>query len=857
MATHSATETAKVSHDHKPVEGGPTPNPTLIDLSMPEAPNSSAPPPGVDSRPFVPMSFLSSMLGDPPPHGAADRATGATEAESVESVVSVESAVQKDELWLGVRILDSIPDMPLAFAKTGGSLLSAVLDGTLDVGVSGAKHSATIKVSNDDTRESRRVAIPLDVETFRRRHADGAVLVGDRTRALATLMVGAVTSSGAACEANAGFGVAPLVDALRGGASLITLHYDTWKAPVGAVAVSAASFHASEADALASERPLPFESVPEPDTPEALAAASAKFGEFVAESAMLRTVTTPPRTEETRTLRKQRVYPSLPGLHKSFTSAPTGHTTIEAITHAASGLTADQLEDILRVTTTVALENEEERARQMLADAAVPGLGASKWRDAAARSVQLIIRFGDYHVDGAQTLAPNGTVRFEAAENWQPGPMRDLLRESFDCDNVTTEAMRKARQIGLSPFADHRYGEDGAFRSFDPDYDPVRHPWTTAVRNALSHDYVLAFTIVGATTGEGTKATHDKQSDAKGAKKTTTAAGHAVPIFLPAGQLLRAMRRGDDADAAELQDDPSTSIAHRTAVDGLRHDCIFPPNKLKALPAAERPAYASAERLVEHHAAHGIAPMAIDGTVTSETALYLDDPAQRKAFRALAEQEGAAAKRLGAVMASRVVDLTSIGRDGGHGFYLHFVEATLPTAFGDDPALRKAGEASYQFVFAPTDAAGVATDGIAGASPEQVHKGEYALVPMQRLCVARGEAMDLVRRETARHALAPRKPATNASMVTETDARNAKLCMKHLQDLHEALQARGSTYGDNLPTGAFVELHVTPRMLWGNPNSVLRTVEKVGQLALHGQVAVHDLSAFGEGAAFVTIAFVA
>jgi hypothetical protein len=780
------------------------------------------------------------------------------------------AAAAPPTIWLHADVVAQLPDNSLAFAKTGGTLLSAVIDGTIDVAVSGARFSVPVRVQRSKAdgppgamAATQHVAIELDPARYATTSttAGPEVLVDQRYELMVALNVGAVTSAGAACDAHAGFGLSPLGPALDAGFALIGLRYSQWDQLVGSIALT--NLHLQQtATALPPRTPAPSSPLVAPGAPSrpvapigggggapthlahrtvedtaataSLEAAVPHFVEYVNGANELR--------------EKELVYPKSPHLSKSFTWAPKGFTTIDAIMHTSTGLSADQLEEVLAATATVGNYNDVAAAARMVQEAAVPGAAAAEFRTEAARAIHLAVRMAtDYHVDGVARQEADGRVHFQAAESWLPFAQRTFLKESNDCDGSGLLCARLARQIGVSPYGDDRYdAQTGAFRSLDPAYDPAKHKWTTAVRNALAHTDVFLFTIVGATSGEGTKAISAGDAATGGLPPPPTAAGHAVAMLLEPSEVLRALSLGDSAAV----DAPAAAELAR-----IRFARLYPPGKVRALPEAERAHYASVEALRAHHQHLEVHPLSLDGTVTSEMRIHLQ-PAERKKASRLAKQESVAARRLGAVMASRLVDLTSTNPAGGHAFYLDFVEATLPHAFGDDPALRAVGQAAYQFVFVPVDERGNATRGQAGATPEAIDGGQYALVPLWRLNAESGAAIDRVREETVLHTLPDRDPARGADTINESERRAATSGLKYMADLDAALKKRSDAFGEDRPAGAYIELHVTPRMMWGNPNSVRKTAQKVLSSALHGQVHIHRLDSIAPDAALAVISFI-
>jgi hypothetical protein len=805
-------------------------------------------------------------------------------------------SAERPKLWMTARVQDRTPDMASAFARAGGSLLAATVDGAIDIGVSGAFSSAVFMASDQrEQSEQRELLLGLDPGFYHvhGRGAERAVLVPSRASINATLTLGAVTSSGAACEANAGFGTCSLAEVIRCGTGLVAMAYDEWPAQVGSVSLRDVQFWEGSQEDAGHGFALPARVVEDDEWPNllppgtrpplasraALEGASEKFNNFLTEAALLRRADLP---DELRAdyPRAPRVYKALPGLHKSITSAPTGHTTIEAIMHAPTSLTADQLEVVLRAMTQVGLHeglsSEQERAAAdavYLEATAAPGVAASAQARVAAAGIHLAIRTAtDYHVDGAVGFGPNGGLRFEGAENWPFGPLRDFLKQGGDCDDSGTLFMRTVRQVGLAPFDMERYDAQGRFHSLDPAFDPLKHPWTRAARNALGFDYVAAFAIVGATTGSG--------SDVKnGELAPSTAAGHAVPLFLPVGDLIDAMGAGDAGDAAELQaagreealPEALRSEVGRRAAGIMRQAALMPANKLRALPAhqlgaqagalglqpeqSERELFGDTEMLRASAQRRGVRPLALDGTVTSE--MTLTHPPERvDEMRAHAQRENAAADKMGPLMGSRRTDLTDIGPrvEGGysHGFYLAGVELTVPNM---SRALREIGAAASQFVIAPLDTQGGSVPGACGASPRDLDSGRFALHPMQRMCKGKAHAWDLILEETLAHAAPARDAAELGGQVTALEQRNAKALREELRKLNDLLRRREASYDADAPRGAFIELHISPRMIWGNPHAVRATLEKISMNALHGHVDLYEMDDLAPGATFAAVRF--
>lgn len=770
-----------------------------------------------------------------------------------------------------------IPDNSMAFAKTGGTLLSAVIDGTIDLSVSGAVFSVPVRVrrpAGDGPQGSmaalQHVAVELDPHRYEVKMTESGpeVQIDTRYELMAALNIGTVTSGGAACDAHAGFGLSPLGEALNSGIALIGLRYSQWDQLVGSLVMTNFRLTSTSmapgtttttppsplvpnTSSVGPEKPsttpvAPIGAAPTvsvADTPMAYRIVKDVEVSVALEEAVPHFVAYVNGSNELR--ENELIYTKSPHLSKSFTWAPRGYTTIDSIMHTGTGLNADQLEEVLAATATVGNYNDGEAAARMLKAASVPGEAASEFRTEAARAIHLAVRLAtDYHVDGVARQEADGRVHFQAAESWLPFAQRTFFKESNDCDGSGLLGARLARQVGVSPYGDDRYdAETGAFHSLDPTYDPARHPWTTAVRNALSHTDTFAFTIVGATSGEGTKVVTPSKDATVAEAPPPVAAGHAVAMLLDPSSVLHALSLGDPTGV------------DRDKLARIRLATLYPPGKVRALPEAERAHYATVEAMHAHHQQLDVHPLSLDGTVTSEMRIHLEGQ-ERKNARELAHHESEAAKKLGAVMASRLVDLTSTDPGGGHSFYLDFVEVTLPMAFGDSPALREIGQAAYQFVFVPLNAAGDVQSGLAGATPEALDRRQFGLVPLWRLDAESGAAIDRVREETVLHTLPPRDPTRGIDTIDEGERRAATASLKYMGDLDIELKKRGEAFGEGRPTGAYVELHISPRMLWGNPNSVRQTAKKVLSTALHGQVHIHHFDSVAPEAALAVIGFI-
>jgi hypothetical protein len=109
--------------------------------------------------------------------------------------------------------------------------------------------------------------------------------------------------------------------------------------------------------------------------------------------------------------------------------------------------------------------------------------------------------------------------------------------------------------------------------------------------------------------------------------------------------------------------------------------------------------------------------------------------------------------------------------------------------------------------------------------------------------------------ETLAHAAPTRDPAQLGAQVNALEQRNAKALREELRKLDELLRRREASYDADAPRGTFIELHVSPRMVWGNPHAVRSTLEKISMNALHGHVDVYEMDDLAPGATFAVVRF--
>lgn len=771
--------------------------------------------------------------------------------------------------WLHAEFTHTGTPLTSAFMENGGAMNSVVFAGTIDLAISGSKASTVVSLKsdmnadNDENQDENEVDIGQDqshqtpVSSKEIRHhvaiampdaiEDGVVTIDPGIMVLALLNVGALCTSGANAEVHGGFGYSSLVKTLKDKEALLSIKYGRWMPLQNVVMLT--NVHLREGSDPKSKvvdwkigKTLHAPPGVEQMGPKKVAASFVNM------------------VQQSNTKRAQQfVYPYLPGLTKIFAAVPvTGFAPVESLLHTPTSLNADQLEHFMRAMIRIALQQDDVEIQKMKQETqSPPALGTSSpWRTVAARAMHLAIRMStDYREDGAVTLDGNNQPTVVALESFLPHAVRSIFDETNDCDGSTLMAMRLGRQIGVSPFGDDRYrSSDGQFVSLDPGYDDSRHWATRAIRNALGHTHTLVFNIVGASSGEGAKVVDKETGEPK-----VQVAGHAVPVFLPTATALEAL------DAGEYD----RSEADRASISAARARIFYPEGKLRAVASPEQLEVLLASTNAEIAAAgiyklrrdhlsglkqESLTPFAIDGTITSEMDMHAPGAeAKTRAQQARATLQGFA--RLGPIVADRVVDLTTLGSNYTNAFYHDLVEGVIAGHIGDDPELVSLDAAAHNFTYANVDAVrerqGDKID--IGASASSVHTGEMALIPLVRLTSEDVTMHNAMRQMVRLHSMPPRR--STATHRAKSEIVNAQASTDALHELGLRLSKRSSNMQDsnnsksddtlsndryNTPA-TFLEMYVSPRAMWRNPNAIKHLIERVDMIAQRGQVDLIDL----------------
>ena len=433
--------------------------------------------------------------------------------------------------------------------------------------------------------------------------------------------------------------------------------------------------------------------------------------------------------------RQKIVYPASPYLTKAVARAPVGlngssYTLASSVNDPLPGFSDAGVEALLRACLEVCCPEDRHKAaiermakRPSHADAkllAEPFASALSMYQAITKP---------YRVDGTPVVLPGGTQMVEA-ESWLMEPSRSILTAD-DCDGSASCVLGVINaSVALLHRAPAQEEAPGAFVHM------------RAVGRLFDTFYVCGVSVLGATAGHAAAATDDAPA----------VAGHAVAIALPKRAAARALAEGAAAtigkkavhsDASETgglprcarRATPRSSRRRRWRTSGGRGLGGGAQNRGGALRHRRR----AVERLDARvrRRAPGPPPLAMEGTAAADGRLYTHDDATRAQRHDDALHDKEVAKLISPCVARNCSRLDAAGRGAKHGFYSAFVELSLSTRspLFDDARLRELNAATPHLVLinkAVRPGADVADPKLhgAGASPEQLAKNDFALVPL-------------------------------------------------------------------------------------------------------------------------------
>ena len=363
-----------------------------------------------------------------------------------------------------------------------------------------------------------------------------------------------------------------------------------------------------------------------------------------------------------------------------------------------------------------------------------------------------------YRVDGTPVVEPTG-IRMVQSESWRAEPVRSILHAD-DCDGSACSAIsvvKRATEIANT---------EGA-----------NLPHLRALGNSLGAHYVFGTSVLAANAGHADAAN----------EHTEQIAGHAIALAIPKVSFLLALERGG---AGNIQGAPVVAVKDREAVAEARFDALYP-EALRAkiakrlAPDAEQPfaSYTNLKWSKYARRATGFQPLSMEGTTLASSCLYKHDHAERERRKAAYAKDKEVATRL-APNITRTHKTLDSGEKGTHAFYKALVELSISMTHPlfTHKALRTLGVASphYRFIRPREDEPMER----AGASPEDLALGNFALMPLWEVNKTDGALLDKAHAEAAANTLPMRQePLT----LDEHDVKCLEASESALRTLHAQL----------------------------------------------------------------------
>jgi hypothetical protein len=739
------------------------------------------------------------------------------------------------------------PDNLIAMVRSQVTKMSDnTFDSIINLGFGRGCFSANFFGANNYRESNIRIPLPIpDTNVLLLDAEDASVFKYKPTDLLVVnVRLFCVTANGVPnAVSNGGYGLVSLHELLKENYVTIPIKYDQYDQIVGVVSLRNPRVVFATRDARA--RVIHPQSSAVEHMEQEGKTIDAYFEEMVMRIAHLRLKTLP--------------YSDLPNLTKFWVTLPQGMTMLSTISTTHSAMSADQLEELIACMFRHAVNDKEIEIQTMVKEEMRPSLEFSeKYAAICARVLHLIIRRMNYYADRVLFQDMYGNMRQEAVDNFDHSPSADPLNGSEDCDGSSNEAIRVIRQIGLAPYG--RYNEQGDFLSDDVGYDEKKHVMTSVLRDGLFHH--MAFTaIVAAYSAQGTDIVAGN----------TSLAGHMAPFLVPIWNAHSALVRGTnvrrilrkskhdglDSDEKLVAGLPEKNLLDLTGdvIDKAYAGALMPASRLMALPLEDRPRKLSPSAWMKSFAdrrnhVKGIHALLLDGTVTNDEVLHIENSAEREAHLDAAERMNRLKETIGGTIGMDF-EISLVCKDGTGSKNKFVHELVEVTACVDTPELRALGLACRAYcttAFNPSNAT-VALK--SGTTVQQLYDGMYAWVPMEFMDVQRGSIYDQLVARVLDQTMPARQRSPKGQLYHEDDfnVNNSKKSVQSLMDLNNAnLEDAGMTTVNDPLT-----VHVYARTLWNSPQSVAHACERFKSLHRPIRIIHTPLEQFGKGAAHVSV----
>lgn len=731
----------------------------------------------------------------------------------------MDGSVPKRRYWLRFDATQSEPDFMGIFMEGGGAINAAATRWHTDFALTGSKASVHSPLLRHDLREIR-IPIP-ESEILGHSTDDEGVCVDLRSEMrmnVATSRIGAAIN-GTLVSSVSGQGsehLYRLLAPMKGGKghAQVGLVYAAWMAHAANVGMSNMRVVCSHEEG-GQEQTCKVRFVRRPEETRQVRASAGQWLERYAQKAWA--------------VRQVLVYPPSPTLTKAVFKEPVGingrgYSLLHDALVRAAPLSLAALESLYKAALASTFGGNDEKQREFNTLTGTPGMGAAKEAARVATATSIAVsHMVAYRADGRNFVSARG-ADFAPAESWLHQPQRSPI-EANDCDGSALLAVGMLRAV----------------REMKP-AELELHPTLCSVRNAIHPYYEVGIAVVGASSAEassvpagddGAKGTHD-----------AAVAGHAIAIMVPTLGMLRSLAKATGKKLGRTEQ-LIMGAESAAAVENARFDAFFPSSVVETLPVSDK---ALLEKGWKHarddeESFTTILPvLGIEGTTPAHATLYETNPQQRAKDENGARNDDKAFAKVAPNVFRSVKQMHVLGGASGstHRFYRDIVEVTFARDFPlyQNKAVRNLSAAATQYVFAretPGDAVRVA-----GASPRDLHKNEYILVPLIQLNAEVANELDEASKDAMKDVMPPRPHGPMQLTVFQTKAYKQSIeALQELRAKFDGAKTEGGVEGAHEVT-----YQVAYSTLVHNPAAVKHFCSVLGSAAVTCSVDVSPLADF-------------
>ena len=712
--------------------------------------------------------------------------------------------VVPEKMFLEFDAIQSEPPFEKIFLATGGSISAAASRASTDFAVSGSKVSTVADLS--DT-----YALTVRIEVHPSQFALSkdepmSIVMNNRTKLLACTSRSGAAINGSIVNSVSGQGAAYLSKILKNGTSCaaVPLTYSSWQAHSAVVSLS--NFKLVDEK----DRHYNIRFVKDEKRDEALKAAENVMSSYADGAWNMR--------------QKVLVYPYSPSLTKVVARVPVGsndsgysfvHDVCQPVSSEFSYTTINSL---LEQCINVELQFVQEDVEAFLEDTKLPGIKAAKrgGRPVAAAMSIAANFLTSYRADGRTSVMPTGSIAV-AAESWLRQVPRMSGIDANDCDGSALQINNILSVVSSAPARVRQ-----AF------------PFVNAVHNVLTPHYMVGVSVLGASSAEASGGGENKKAHTPGTMKKV--AGHAVTLMMPTMGILLGMERGA---RQTVEGSPVVDAESQDAIAEARFAAVYTEDVLSLLPEEERPFFSSWSAAKEALNSFPVEAFAMEGTTPASPIMYRNGE-DAEAARETSARDGKAFESVGANIGRSIKILYAGGKAGDplhHQFYSEFVEMTFPrsTPLWTDKTVRSLGAACTQIVFSKHD--GKTRDlpiQMAGCTPEELVKYEYAVVPLVAVDDNTASVLDFASSVADADVMPPRHASDQ--MLNQFQTSQLTSSLKHLEQLNEKLMVNTSSVEADPNVGHAVAYILSFSTLVNNPLSVKHLCDRLSSIAMSGVV---------------------